>query len=368
MTTLPKRPIALGTTRGRFHHLIGSGALLVTACGSSPSSSAVAHLATTTTQAASSRGGGSPASTVPQADSGPQTGGGLKPAAVPKRAVSSASGRSSGQGQFRHERRQRGPDAGLRGVHAFPWGGELPDPNGQGVIQGSGIDPGSASFQAADKDCQAPLAQRRPTLGGSAGERPWRRRSTTRSACVPMASPISPTPSPNPEAGSGSVSTPVPAATSTRKTPVPGGSKGVPGHHGRAFWCWSGEVGRLNGHQAPRGPAARKAEPYEVPLPRKSLRTQRCSPGRARVFPYSSLIEEEEIFPSVAPEPCHRNSPRRALAAGLGTLVALSVSLSLPPPAVAGSPTVRERGGQPGHHDQHGGQRARCRAGAGEAR
>ena len=30
----------------------------------------------------------------------------------------------------------------------------FPDPNGQGVIQGSGINPGSASFQAADKDCR----------------------------------------------------------------------------------------------------------------------------------------------------------------------------------------------------------------------
>ncbi len=30
----------------------------------------------------------------------------------------------------------------------------FPDPNGQGEIQGSGIDPGSASFQAADKDCR----------------------------------------------------------------------------------------------------------------------------------------------------------------------------------------------------------------------
>ncbi len=30
----------------------------------------------------------------------------------------------------------------------------FPDPNGQGVIRGSGIDPGSASFRAADKDCR----------------------------------------------------------------------------------------------------------------------------------------------------------------------------------------------------------------------
>jgi hypothetical protein len=30
----------------------------------------------------------------------------------------------------------------------------FPDPNGQGVISGSGINPGSASFQAANKDCR----------------------------------------------------------------------------------------------------------------------------------------------------------------------------------------------------------------------
>jgi hypothetical protein len=30
----------------------------------------------------------------------------------------------------------------------------FPDPNGQGVIQGSGINPGSPSFQAADKACR----------------------------------------------------------------------------------------------------------------------------------------------------------------------------------------------------------------------
>jgi hypothetical protein len=30
----------------------------------------------------------------------------------------------------------------------------FPEPNAQGVMQGSGIDPGSATFQAADKDCR----------------------------------------------------------------------------------------------------------------------------------------------------------------------------------------------------------------------
>jgi hypothetical protein len=35
--------------------------------------------------------------------------------------------------------------------HGVP---NFPDPNSQGVIQGSGIDPGSPNFQAASKDCR----------------------------------------------------------------------------------------------------------------------------------------------------------------------------------------------------------------------
>ena len=120
--------------------LIAGAALLIAACGGSPNNSAVAHLATTTTLAASSHGSGSPSGN------------------------SSGSARGSGSG---------GQEIAVNGgneadalayaqcmrTHGVP---NFPDPNAQGGFSiqgspGSGLDPGSASFQAADKACRRHL-------------------------------------------------------------------------------------------------------------------------------------------------------------------------------------------------------------------
>ncbi len=133
LAELKPRPVAL------LGLLIGGGALLVSACGGSPSHAAVAHLRTTTTTEAA----GAPKSNSPSGRaSGSAAGLG------PGQAIANPGG-SSGSGQaLAYAQCMRS-----HGVPSFP------DPNAQGgfTIQGgpgSSLDPGSATFQAADKTCR----------------------------------------------------------------------------------------------------------------------------------------------------------------------------------------------------------------------
>jgi hypothetical protein len=127
--TAPLRPrgvALLGT-------LMLGGALLVGACGGSPSSdAAVAHLKTTTTAQA----GGAPNSNTQSGNSpGPGAGSGQA------QQFSMAGGNQSQMLAFSH----------CMQTHGVP---DFPEPNSQGVVQGSGINPTSPSFQAANKDCR----------------------------------------------------------------------------------------------------------------------------------------------------------------------------------------------------------------------
>lgn len=115
--------------------VLAAGALLLAACGGSPSSDgAVAHLGTTTT----AHGGGTPASTQSGDGSGAGAGSG------PERSQSHFSQSLGNQAQalaFSH----------CMQTHGVP---NYPDPNGQGVVTGSGLDPNSPSFQAAGNHCR----------------------------------------------------------------------------------------------------------------------------------------------------------------------------------------------------------------------
>jgi len=124
--------------------LVVGGALVVTACGSSPSSDAsVAHLRTTTT----SHDAGAPNSHAQSGDSpvtGDGTGGGSGP----------SNGPGPGQGSFAiagGNQTQMLAFSHCMQTHGVP---DFPEPNSQGVVQGSGLNPGSPSFQAAQKDCR----------------------------------------------------------------------------------------------------------------------------------------------------------------------------------------------------------------------
>jgi hypothetical protein len=112
--------------------LIGGSALLVAACGGSPSGDAsVAHLRTTTT----TRAGDAPNNST-------QSGNGSGPGAGPQgQQFAMAGGNQSQMLAFSH----------CMQTHGVP---DFPEPNSQGVVQGSGINPGSPSFQAANKDCR----------------------------------------------------------------------------------------------------------------------------------------------------------------------------------------------------------------------
>gem|GEM_PF-422997 len=125
--------------------LIASGALLVAACGSSPNNAAVANLGTTTTTNAAGSQGVSPPATSnssgpsggPQANSsGPGGGGGAAQAifGIP-------GGNAKDALAFSECMRS----------HGVP---NFPDPNAQGGIRATGLDPGSSTFQAATKDCR----------------------------------------------------------------------------------------------------------------------------------------------------------------------------------------------------------------------
>jgi hypothetical protein len=143
----PKGPVALKPPRALLFGLfLATGAFLVAACGGSPSNQAVAHLATTTTRASGQANGA-------KSGDGPGPGGGSG-GAPSGGAPSGGGGSGGGQSQF--------SIAGGSGSQMLAYAqcmrshgvANFPDPNGQGVISGSGINPGSASFQAANKDCR----------------------------------------------------------------------------------------------------------------------------------------------------------------------------------------------------------------------
>jgi len=123
--------------------VIAIGALLVAACGSSPNNLGVANLgSTTTTNAASSQGGTPPATNN---NSGPKAGfGGASGPAGP----GSHSGFSMNLGGNMADALAFSKCMRSHGLPNFP------EPNAQGVIQGSSIDPSSPTFQAAGNECR----------------------------------------------------------------------------------------------------------------------------------------------------------------------------------------------------------------------
>jgi hypothetical protein len=118
---------------------VGGCALLVAACGGSPSNAAVAHLQTTTTTLAA---GSQKNNSASGSGSGPAAGSG-QGQALANPGGSSGSGQALAYAQCMRS----------HGVADFP------DPNAQGGFSiqggpGSNLNPGSATFQSADKTCR----------------------------------------------------------------------------------------------------------------------------------------------------------------------------------------------------------------------
>lgn len=136
----PQSPRAAFGPRATFIGvMIVSGALLVTACGST-SPASVAHLGSTTTTTAAGAQGGS----APVTSNGPASGGGagLSSGSGLQPGIHIATGATGAKALAFSE---------CMRSHGVP---NFPDPNSQGVMNGSGINPGSPSFQAANKDCR----------------------------------------------------------------------------------------------------------------------------------------------------------------------------------------------------------------------
>ena len=144
MDKQPRPPLPLARRRAPLILvLIASGALVITACGSSPNNAAVAHLGSTTTTNAA----GSQRSTPPATSSTSGPGGASGPGGGPGQGGSSRSSFVIPGGN--------GADA-LAFVkcmrsHGVP---NFPDPNAQGRIVASGLDTGSSTFQAAANGCR----------------------------------------------------------------------------------------------------------------------------------------------------------------------------------------------------------------------
>jgi hypothetical protein len=118
--------------------LLAGVTLLLTACGGSPGKDdGVAHLKTTTTQDPSSQGNSSSGNS-----SGPGGGSG---------AASSSLGSGGQFAMAGGDQSQMLAFSHCMQTHGVP---NFPEPNSQGVIQGSGINQSSPSFQAATKDCR----------------------------------------------------------------------------------------------------------------------------------------------------------------------------------------------------------------------
>jgi len=119
--------------------LVASGALLVAACGSSPSNTAVAHLGSTTTTSAANSQGGTPPATGN--GSGPSAGSGPVAVSGSHQIFGIPGGNEADALAF----------AKCMRSHGVP---NFPDPNAQGAIQASGLDAGSSTFQGAANDCR----------------------------------------------------------------------------------------------------------------------------------------------------------------------------------------------------------------------
>jgi hypothetical protein len=118
--------------------LLAGVTLLLTACGGSPGKDdGVAHLKTTTTQDPSSQGNSSSGNS-----SGPGGGSG---------AASSSLGSGGQFAMAGGDQSQMLAFSHCMQTHGVP---NFPEPNSQGVVQGSGINQSSPGFQAATKDCR----------------------------------------------------------------------------------------------------------------------------------------------------------------------------------------------------------------------
>jgi len=120
--------------------------LLVAGCGGGGKSPNVANLSTTTTSTTSSH------STSSSANAGTSGGG----------TALGAGGASGGSAPGAHSGfaiATANPQKALKLSECMRANGvpSFPDPNGQGVIQGSGIDPNSAAFQKATQACSKDL-------------------------------------------------------------------------------------------------------------------------------------------------------------------------------------------------------------------
>ncbi len=128
-----------------FSLLVAGGAFLVAACGGSPTNQGVAHLGSTTTQAGGQNNG---STSGDGSGSGSGSGGGSGGNPGP------GGGSGRGQSQFSIGGGSEAQMLAFAQCMRSHGVANFPDPNGQGVISGSGINPGSASFQAANKDCR----------------------------------------------------------------------------------------------------------------------------------------------------------------------------------------------------------------------
>jgi hypothetical protein len=139
MTKTPSPPVAPKPRWVALFSVLAAGALLLAACGGSPSSDAsVAHLRTTTT----TRAAGAPNSSTQEGDSsGPGASSGSGGGPGPGQRFAMAGGNQSQMLAFSH----------CMQTHGVP---NFPEPNAQGVASASGINPQSPQFQAATKDCR----------------------------------------------------------------------------------------------------------------------------------------------------------------------------------------------------------------------
>lgn len=141
---LPK--VAAGRARGAaFLVLIAGGALLLAACGGSPSNDAsVAHLGTTTTTKAA----GTPTTSSTGSSSGSPGGGGAT-------AAGPGPGGGPGQGMAMADpgasQSQLLAFSHCMQTHGVP---NFPEPNAQGVFSLNGISQNTPGFQAANSHCR----------------------------------------------------------------------------------------------------------------------------------------------------------------------------------------------------------------------
>jgi hypothetical protein len=123
--------------------VLSGGALLLAACGGSPGHDAgVAQLkATTTTQGTGSHNANPRSAAGSGSGAGSGSSAGPSGGPGPGQQFAMAGGNQTQMLAFSH----------CMQTHGVP---NFPEPNSQGVVQGSGINPSSPSFQSASKDCR----------------------------------------------------------------------------------------------------------------------------------------------------------------------------------------------------------------------